>query len=127
MDCRGLLLRAARDCGLLTDEEISSIPEMVNYLREPDGVAMPELLKKYCDYAPLAETGKLRAGDIICIKFAAYPQHLAIVTNPTKWGPLIVHAWQGKGVIEHRFDNSWLESYRAKLHGVFVLKSIEAE
>ncbi len=127
MDCRGLLLCAARDCGLLTDGEITAMPEMVNYLREPDGVTLPELLKKYCNYKPY-ETLKtsVAVGDIVCVRFDAHPQHLMVITKPTKWGPLAVHAWQHYGVIEQRIDDAWLQTHRARVHGIFSLKGIQA-
>lgn len=127
MDCRGLLLAAAVDCGLMAPADIEAVPALMVYQRIANGVTMSEMLRKYCDYSMAETLAEVRAGDIVCIKFADRPQHLAIITNPTQWGPLIVHAWLEKGVIEHRLDKAWLQSWRGSVHGVFTLKHVNTD
>jgi cell wall-associated NlpC family hydrolase len=115
IDCAGLLICAAVDCGI-----IEPTPELQTYNREADGVQMPALLHKFCILC--GENAELQPGDIISIKYVEHPQHLAIVTRPTKWGPMIIHADSSYGVIAHRLDGLWLRSHRARVHGVFRLK-----
>jgi hypothetical protein len=98
---------------------IEPTPELQTYNREADGVQMPALLHKYC---VLADGAELQPGDIISIKYVEHPQHLVIVTRPTRWGPYIIHADSSYGVIAHRLDDLWLRSHRARVHGVFRLK-----
>lgn len=115
IDCVGLLICAAADCGI-----IEPTPDLQTYNREGDGVQMPALLREYC--VLLREEAGFEPGDIVSIKYVEHPQHLVIVTRPTRWGPMIIHADSNHGVIAHRLDDLWLRSHRARVHGVFRLK-----
>lgn len=95
LDCAGVLVLAARSMGHTPDEPPA-------YARMPhDG-----LLESWVDRQPFLvriERAAMRAGDLLLMRFAAEPQHLALYADPT-----IIHAYQGVGrVVEHRLDDKW--------------------
>jgi len=114
VDCVGLLILAAEEAGIIIEAER-------NYRRTPNDGRLAYLLDKYCVRLPKAEPAQ--AGDIIAIRHEAEPQHVAIVTEATRWGPKIIHAngneQMGGAVVEHLLDDRWLKSHRSKIHATF--------
>lgn len=92
LDCVGLVLRAAQDCGLLTEVSYPS------YGRRPEGHRLTREIARHADAVPMA---KMRPGDVFIFSGdERLPCHLAIVTeiNP----PLIIHSYYEVGkVVEH--------------------------
>ena len=103
IDCLGLLLVAAKDCGVALDD-------LKGYPRTPDG----HTLRAECEKQLIKKIGKdLREGDILLMSFGRYPQHIAIKTDIG-----IIHAFQESGrVVEHNIDQKWLN----RIKEVYVL------
>lgn len=122
VDCVGLLVVPATALGILTPEQ-----DVANYPRQPDGEQLSGLLHQHC--RRLSTPADAQPGDILAIKFADQPQHVAVVTRNTQWGPYILHAFgnseMGGSVIEHLLDGRWLKSHRAKIHAAFSIRGVE--
>lgn len=123
VDCVGLLIVPAIRLGLLGPDQ-----DVTDYPRQQDGAQLAELLRQHC--RRLTRWQDAQPGDILAIKFAAQPQHVAIVTRPhdPRWGCHILHAWgndeMGGSVVEHRLDNAWLSSHRARIHAAFEIRGL---
>ena len=95
MDCAGLLVAAARDCGIVAPLPVHSpLPALSLF---------DDLLPRYCDR--IAEP---QAGAVLRLSVAGRPQHLAIVGQHPMQGLSIIHADMRNGVCEHRLDFKWL-------------------
>lgn len=118
IDCVGLLIVAFRDAGIIVED-------VRDYARTPDGERLTGLLKKYC--VMLSGKAEPQQADIIALRFEDMPQHVAIVTRQTQWGPYIIHAFgneqMGGKVIEHMLDDRWLKSHRGRIHAIFRPKT----
>lgn len=123
VDCVGLLVVPACRLGLLRPED-----DVTNYPRQPDGEELSALLHRYCVRLPKWQDARM--GDVLAIKYADQPQHVAIATRDydERWGIHIIHAFgnseAGGKVIEHRIDRSWLDTHRAKIHAGFAVKGV---
>lgn len=123
IDCVGLLVVPACRLGLLRPED-----DVTNYSRQPDGEELSILLHRYCLRLPRWQDA--REGDVLAIKYADQPQHVAIVTRPhdARWGIHIIHAAGsaevGGKVVEHRIDKQWLASHRARIHAAFAIRGL---
>lgn len=122
VDCIGLLVVPAITLGILAPED-----DVANYARQPDGEQLSSLLHTHC--RRLAQSSAAQPADILAIKFADQPQHVAVVTRVTQWGFYIIHAFGnselGGSVIEHLLDHRWLKSHRARIHAAFQIKGVE--
>lgn len=91
MDCAGLIVKVAQDLNLTHFDTRG-------YSRIPDGVKLRGYLEK--------ETVRVtngQPGDIMLIRFARYPQHLAIISDVG-----MIHTYEQIGyVVEHRIDERW--------------------
>lgn len=91
VDCLGLIVNVARDCGM-------EVFDSTDYSRVPDGNRLVKELDEQMIRVDVADIG-----DVLLMRFGAGPQHLAIVTDVG-----IIHAWHGpKKVVEHVFDDEW--------------------
>lgn len=123
VDCVGLLVVPACRLGLLRPED-----DVTSYSRQPDGEELSALLHRYCLRLPKWQSARM--GDVLAIKYADQPQHVAIVTRDydPRWGVHIIHAFgnaeMGGKVIEHRIDRRWLDSNRARIHAAFSIKGV---
>jgi cell wall-associated NlpC family hydrolase len=90
-DCGGLVVGAAREAGLC-------VQDVTGYGREPHrGMLQRILLRQFLVVREPAP------GDLLLMRFAAEPQHLAILA-----GSSIIHAYEHHGrVIEHRYADVW--------------------
>ena len=94
LDCAGLLVIAGRAAGY-------EINDVFGYGRLPES----GLLEKALDDQQCLERvfGPPQAGDVLLMKFAGDPQHLALYAGET-----IIHAYADvKQVCEHLYDADW--------------------
>ncbi|MBL8186597.1 MAG: hypothetical protein JNK38_01245 [Acidobacteria bacterium] len=123
IDCVGLLIVPAIRLQILQPNQ-----DVTNYPRQPDGEQLSALLHQHC--RRLLDWKTAQIADILAIKFADQPQHVAIVTAPyhSQWGFHVIHAFgnseMGGSVIEHRLDDVWLKSHRARIHAAFSIKGV---
>lgn len=96
MDCFGLLLAAAADCGL-------QAPTSVTYGALPDLSLFDDLLPRYCDRAR-----DFGLGALLRLSVAGRAQHLGIVGRHPAGGWSLIHAYMTVGrVAEHALDARW--------------------
>lgn len=102
LDCAGLAVRSARDCGL-------DVVDCAEYKRSPEVSLFLEFLHKNCDLVAPAD---LRPGDLmIFATMGGGPQHLAIYTQDEP--PSMIHSYAPAGrVVEHIMDATWLRLRR---------------
>jgi cell wall-associated NlpC family hydrolase len=97
IDCVGLLVCAARDCGL-------EVEDVTAYERVPDGRSLIRLLRRHCAPAAFAD---LAAGDIALMGRPA--THVGILTGG--YPPFgLIHVPTNGSCVEVRFD--------AAIHGL---------
>lgn len=124
IDCVGLLVVPAIRLGVLQPGD-----DITDYPRQQDGSQLSALLHRHCARLPRWQDGHL--GDILAIKFTDQPQHVAIITRSydPRWGCFVIHAFGnseiGGQVIEHRLDQIWLQSHRARIHAAFSIQGLE--
>ena len=94
VDCVGLLIGISRALGVVPQGF-----DVTGYARQPDGHALMRHLRGLLDYVPLAD---LRPGDFLCVAFDQHPQHVGVVGDYVHGGPSIIHAINGRGVVETR-------------------------
>lgn len=102
LDCGGLLVVAARDCGI-------ELQDIQGYQRQPDGKKLLQVMRQELTqvYRPP------EYGDVVLMRLRKYPQHIAIITDKG-----MIHAHSEAGyVVEHRLDDDW----RSTIVGVFEL------
>ena len=101
LDCIGLLVCAARDAG-------ARIEDRADYPRDPNG-RLPIELDRQFD----AVDARI-PGDILLMRFAGEPQHIALYTGAT-----LIHSYASiRRVVEHRLDIKWarriVQTYRIR-------------
>lgn len=123
VDCVGLLVVPAIQVGLMAADVATP-----DYQRGPKGDRLDQLLHQHG--RRLARWQDAQLGDVLALKYYDQPQHVCVVTRAWRegWGFQIIHAFGstegGGGVIEHRLDNTWLKSHRAKIHAAFSFRGI---
>lgn len=109
LDCAGLVVHVAAALGM--DYVDSS-----SYGRSPAN----GLLETALDGQPclVRETRLPQAGDLLLMRFAKEPQHLALCAGDT-----LIHAWQQAGhVCEHGFTDEW----QSRVVRVYSFVGVEA-
>jgi NlpC/P60 family putative phage cell wall peptidase len=102
-DCVGLVAGVARALGIAGGEEFAADPDVRGYGREPDPVMLLSVCARYLEPVHLPE---VRMGDILLLRFAAEPQHFAIVSQ--KNPDYMLHAYaQARRIVENRIDAVW--------------------
>lgn len=97
IDCIGLLLCVARDCG-------AEVPEQQGYARVPDE---SRLIAGLDAHACRIELKDAQPGDIVAIPFIRKLRHLAILTDKG-----MIHAYEPAGkVVEHAVDARWSRQF----------------
>lgn len=92
VDCIGLMVLTARDCGMVIDDE-------TGYSRQPDGRQLQAALDKYLQRIDAPEPGA-----VLLMRFERDPQHVALMAD----GGDIIHAYAGaRKVVRHRLDEIW--------------------
>lgn len=111
LDCAGLVVRVA----VLLDLPFI---EHGGYARRPSN----GMLESALDGQPcldLVSKSSVQAGDVLLMRFASEPQHLAIFT-----GTNIIHSYQASGkVCEHILDKKWL----SRIVAVYRFKGLNNE
>ena len=104
LDCAGLVIVAAQSIG-------ATYADQQGYDRRPSG----GLLEAALDAQPCLERVEIRdrqAGDVLLMRFASDPQHLAIYAGlvDVYQAEGIIHAWmQARKVCEHHLSDEWFE------------------
>ena len=102
LDCAGLVVCAATQAGYLPNDYQGYGRTPANGLLE-SAVESQSFLQRII--------GEPIAGDILLMRFAGDPQHLAICAGET-----IIHAWEAVGMVcEHRLDDKW----RRRIVGIY--------
>lgn len=99
LDCVGLVWRAYHDCGVV-------LPCPDDYGQEPDAQRFRDAIVEALG-EPVAG---LQAGDVVTLRTALHPHHVAIVGDYYIPGHhTLIHASGEHGrVIEHRLDESYM-------------------
>lgn len=99
VDCAGVATETARALGLETCDAC-------DYGRQPDGSTLKALCDAHMD--PVAPSA-VQPGDVLLMRLARDPQHLAIVSAVEAGRPTaLIHAYQEVGkVVEHGMDERW--------------------
>ena len=96
LDCAGLAVSVAHDLGVEYNDQ-------QGYGREP----FKGQLESALDAQPGLERvdiDDMQAGDLLLMRFASNPQHLAIFT-----GQSIIHSYEAVGICcEHRLSSVWM-------------------
>lgn len=102
LDCAGLIVAIAGRLGLPTADR-------AGYAARPSGGLLEAALDDQPCLARVAPD-EMREGDVLLMRFASDPQHLAIHAghSPIYEDDGIVHAWaQARKVCEHRLSDEW--------------------
>lgn len=115
VDCIGFLLCSLKDSDWspLSPETT----EMLAYSRFPDGVQLLQYLKLEADEVLW---GGMQEGDIALMAYARDPQHVGLIVNRAGGGFNLIHSVNGKGVVEHIFDDIW----KKRVIGIFRIKEV---
>ena len=108
VDCLGLLVKVAEECGLTKDGALLAGYDETTYGHNPDTHYLRAMLSQLL--APIA-VSELRPGDVALFAIERRPQHLAIISDYPVVGELgMIHAYApARHVIEHRLDEGWRE------------------
>jgi NlpC/P60 family putative phage cell wall peptidase len=100
VDCAGVATEIARALELPTCD-------VTDYGRQPDGRTLERLCDEHMDRVPLGVPVQL--GDVLLMRLARDPQHLAIVAGVEDGrASAVVHAYAEIGkVVEHGLDARW--------------------
>jgi cell wall-associated NlpC family hydrolase len=110
IDCIGLVVCAARQCGI-------ELPDQRGYSRDPHGMLRPTL-QAYCG-DPVRERA---IGDVALFKIVNEPQHVGILTE-LDGVPQLLHAYLGsRCVVETPLDARWLR----RLIAIYRLPELSA-
>ena len=103
-DCVGLIRGVGHALGLFdASDENPAHARFVGYPRESDPPLMQAALALY--FVPILR-GDAGAGDVLWLRFAGEPRHLAILAE----GEHVIHALESVGkVVEHRLDARWAQ------------------
>ncbi len=106
VDCLGLLIAVADECGLEFDGKPSSALDVPQYGSRPDVVALKQKLDAHLTPITRAD---VRPADIVVLKIDGSPQHLALITDyPMAEEMGMIHAYApARKVVEHRYDKDW--------------------
>ncbi len=99
VDCAGLVVGVAAALGL-------PVRDRSDYSRQPDGQMLELTCDEQLERIPVEQ---IQPGDVLLMRFALEPQHLAIVGDYEFGGLSIIHAYaQMRRVVESRLDDVWL-------------------
>lgn len=103
VDCVGLLLLAFRDCGV-------ELPDFRLYGREPhESGLIAHVTRALGEAVAVAPVRQVQVGDVVVMRFAVNPHHVALVGDYVFGGPSLIHAYGEAGkVVEHRLSDDQL-------------------
>ena len=108
VDCAMLVVGVALECGLITKEDITKVP---NYSREwhmhQDIAMLTELMESFGCKKKKVTT--IRPGDIVVFQLGRVASHLGIVMN--RKVPCVIHAYAGsiQKVTANQLTGKWLD------------------
>lgn len=103
LDCAGLIVLAARDCGI-------ELKDVFGYGRHPWKDGLENALRANFTSVPKEQ---MQPGHVLLFRITRLPQHLAIATDKG-----MIHSHSGSpGVVEHGMDRFWAD----RLIGVYAL------
>jgi NlpC/P60 family putative phage cell wall peptidase len=112
-DCVGFLAEVALETGLITPELRAEFPN--DYSQQPAAGELRRLCSSRLCLVPYASRAP---GDIVLMRFAVEPQHLAMLTAVDP--DYVIHSAE-KGVVEHRLDSVW----RARIVRVYRFPALQ--
>lgn len=93
VDCAGLVIGVARALGLVSaDFDVSGYP------RVPDGT----LLDRCREFMTPVSQSAMQPGDVLVVATDKEPAHMGILGDYRHGGLSLIHAANGRGVVEHR-------------------------
>ena len=97
LDCAGLVVAVAQAVG-------AEYADQTGYSRSPSGRLLENALDGQPGLVRVAQLAARQPGDVLLMRFAGDPQHLAIDAGAT-----IIHAYEAVGeVVEHDMTDAWL-------------------
>lgn len=106
IDCVGLIVCVARDT-----KRLPLSADVQGYSRIPDGESLMHHLHNHLEPVDKSE---MRPGDVVCVAYDKWPQHVGILGNYLHGGLSIIHACNHRGaVIETRLMFSQFMRYVA--------------
>ena len=111
LDCAGVAIHVARQIGAghLDVSGYGRSPASGQLERSLDGQPCLERIEPIEDRQP---------GDLLLMRMAREPQHLAILTDPQT----IIHAYESVGrCCEHRMDSAWI----SRIVGIYRFRGVE--
>lgn len=106
-DCVGLVGAVALGLGAVAPDwwAVEFDPIASGYARQPSNGTMHRL----CDRFMRGAVSDMQIGDVLMMRFAREPQHLAILADYVHGGFSVIHAVAGIGVVEHALSQKWAE------------------
>jgi cell wall-associated NlpC family hydrolase len=93
VDCAGLVIGVARALGLVPE-----CFDVTGYVRVPDG----SLLDRCGESMMQIEKSAMQPGDVLVVATDSEPAHMGILGDYRHGGLSLIHASNGRGVVEHR-------------------------
>ena len=118
-DCVGLPLMVAEEFGLL---DIKGVPLRGLDHRDYTPTPVNDMVKQHCDARlrskPVAD---IKPGDVVLIKYSAFPTHVGIISDIQGQGLGLIHAYNGLGeVVEHILS----EPYRRRIVSAYEFPGV---
>lgn len=114
LDCAGLLVCVCRELAL-------PIEDVQGYGRNPYNGLLEASIRRQ-PFLREVPRSDLLPSDVLLMRFASEPQHIAIYLGLIDGNPYICHAYERSGaVVEHRLSAVW----RARITHVFRFEGIE--
>lgn len=108
LDCAGVVAHAVKACGL-------DVAEVHGYGPTPNKGMLERALNEQPALLKVGVSDRV-AGDILLMRFAEEPQHLAVLAGET-----IIHAYEAAGkCCEHRLSSMWA----ARIAGVYRVRGL---
>lgn len=102
-DCIGFVAGVAQALGMTGAAEFFCDAAIRGYGRQPDPAMLTAACARYLDPVDLIEA---RPADVLVMRFAAEPQHFALISRRDP--DYILHAYaQARKVVENRIDGVW--------------------
>lgn len=109
VDCIGLVLLCARECGV-------HLPDPAPYEREPQGPRLLAGIAQHADRVPHPAPG-----DVLLFRMGLYGGHVGIAsTHPVHRRPAVIHAYARQGVAV--CEQLMTDEYQRALVGAFRLR-----
>ena len=113
LDCLGLLVAVAEDCGLEHHGRRAASFDATDYGHIPDAARLSDGLRALMR---VVDPVTMAAGDVLLLRIDGNAQHVGIVGDYPPHGFSLIHAYApARRVVEHRLDAGWQERIVATL------------